>query len=50
MAALVDGRLHICRFKMVGGEPWLVSKYGGKIKFEECQVAAPVIEVIRRLK
>jgi len=50
VVALVRGRLHINWFKMIGGKPWLVSKYGGKIKFKECQVAALVIEVIRRLK
>lgn len=49
VAALVDGRLYISRFRKVGGELLLENNHG-RIKFNECQVAALVIEVIRRLK
>lgn len=49
VAALFNGRLYISRFRKVGGEMWLENN-NGKIRFEDCQVVAPVIEVIRRLK
>ena len=47
--ALVNGRLYISRFRKNCNEMWLENNYG-KIKFDDCQVASPVIEVIRRLK
>lgn len=49
VAALVGSHLYISRFRKIGDELWLENNYG-RVKFEECQVAAPVIEVIRRLK
>lgn len=49
VATLIDGRLYISRFRKIGDELWLENNYG-RVKFEECQVAARVIEVIRRLK
>ena len=50
VAALIDGRLYISKFRKIGGELWLENRHGSRIKFDECQMAAPVIEVIRRLK
>lgn len=49
VACLIDGELHIARLRKVAGELWLENN-NGKYKFEECQVAAPVIEVVRKLK
>lgn len=49
VAALIEGRLHLGRLRKIAEELYLENNEG-RIKFEECQVAAPVIEVIRRLK
>jgi SOS-response transcriptional repressor LexA len=49
VACSIGGELHIARLRKVAGELWLENN-NGKYKFEECQVAVPVIEVIRRLK
>jgi len=49
VASLVDGQLRLMHLRKVADELYLENNHG-RIKFEECQVAAPVIEVIRRLK
>lgn len=49
VAALIDDKLHIGRLRKIADELYLENNEG-RFKFEECQVAAPVIEVIRRLK
>jgi len=49
IACLIDSEIHIARLRKIAGELWLENK-DGRRKFEECQVAAPVIESIRRLK
>jgi len=49
VACLIKGNLHIARLRKVANELWLENN-DGKYKFEDCQVVAPVIEVIRRLK
>ena len=45
----IDGELHIARLKKVADELWLENNHG-KHKFQDCQVSAVVIEVVRRLK
>jgi len=49
VAALVDNGLRIGRFRKIGNELYLENNEG-RIKFEDCRVAAPVIEVVKRLK
>lgn len=49
VAALVDGMLYLARLRKIGDELYLENN-DGRIKLEECQVAAPVIEIRRRLK
>ena len=49
IACLVDGNVHLARLRKVADELWLESNTD-RHKFNDCQVAAPVIEVIRRLK
>jgi len=49
VAALVDGELHLGKVRKIADELYLENNHG-RFKFEESQVAAPVIEVIRRLK
>lgn len=49
VAALVSGELHIGHLRKIADELYLENN-DGRIKFDECQVAAPVIEVVRRLK
>ena len=49
VAALVDGELYLARLRKIADELYLENN-DGRIKLEECQVAAPVIEVRRRLK
>jgi len=49
IACLLDNEIHIARLRKIADELWLESN-DGRRKFEECQVAAPVIECIRRLK
>ena len=49
VACLMDGQLHVLRVHKIVDELWLENNCG-KFKFEECRDAAPVIEVIKRLK
>jgi len=49
VAALVDGQLYLARLRKIADEVYLENN-DGRIKLDECQVAAPVIEVRRRLK
>jgi len=49
IACLLADHVHIGRLRRIADELWLESNEG-RVKFDECQVAAPVIEVIRRLK
>ena len=49
IACLLDGELHIGRLRKIADELWLENN-DGRRRFEDCQVAAPVIECIRRLK
>ncbi len=49
IACLINEELHIVRIRKVADELWLENN-NGKYKFQDCQFAAPVIEVIRRLK
>lgn len=49
VACLVDNELHIARLRKIADELWLENN-AGRTRLEDCQVAAPVIEVIRRLK
>ena len=49
IACLLGNEVHIARLRKIADELWLENN-NGRRKFEECQVAAPVIECIRRLK
>lgn len=49
VACLSNGELHLGRLRKIADELWLENNEG-RIKLEDCQVAAPVIEVRRRLK
>lgn len=49
VAASTGGALYLARFRKIADELWLENNYG-RILLNECQVVAPVIEVIRRLK
>lgn len=49
VAALINGQLVIGKLRKIADELYIENNEG-RIKFDECQVAAPVIEVIRRLK
>ena len=49
VAALVNGELHLARLRRIADEFFLENN-DGRIKLEDSQVAAPVIEVRRRLK
>jgi len=49
IACLIHGEFHIARLRKIVDELWLESN-NHRHKFEECEMAAPVIEVIRRLK
>lgn len=49
VACLAQGGLYLGRLRKIADELYLENNEG-RIKFAECQVAAPVIEVIRRLK
>jgi len=49
VAALVDDMLHLGRLRKIADELWLESNHG-RFKLEEAQVAAPIIEVRRKLK
>ena len=49
VACVVDNRLCVARLRKVADELWLETN-STKFKFEDCQMAAPVIEVRKRLK
>ena len=49
VACLMNDELHIARLRKIADELWLENN-DGRYRFQECQVAAPVIEVIKRLK
>ena len=49
IACLVDNHFHVLKVRKVADELWLENNHG-KFKFEQTIEAAPVIEVIRRLK
>jgi SOS-response transcriptional repressor LexA len=49
VACLFQGELHLGRLKKIAGELYLENNLG-RIKLQDCQVAAPVIEITRRLK
>lgn len=49
VACLIDDQLHIARLRKVADELWLENNHA-KWPFREVKVAAPVIEVIRRLR
>lgn len=49
IACLIPEGMLIARLRKIAGEVYLENNEG-RIKFDECQAAAPVIEVIRKLK
>jgi len=49
VATLINDELHIGKLRKIADELYLENNHG-RYKFEDCQLAAPVIEVIRRLK
>ncbi|MDH5696847.1 MAG: S24 family peptidase, partial [Dehalococcoidia bacterium] len=49
VACLVKDELHLARLKKIAGEIYLENNHG-RMKLEECQVVAPVIQVRRDLK
>jgi transcriptional regulator with XRE-family HTH domain len=49
VACLYQGELHLGKLKKIAGDSFLENSHG-QIKIENCQLAAPVIEVVRRLK
>ncbi len=49
IVCLVDNELRIGRLRKIADELWLENN-NSRIKLQDCQIAAPVIEVIRRLK
>ena len=49
IVCLVDNELRIGRLRKIANELWLENNTS-RIKLQDCQIAAPVIEVIRRLK
>jgi len=49
VACLIDGHLHLARLRKIAEELYLENNHG-RYKLEEAQVAAPVIEVRRKLK
>jgi len=49
IAYLIDDQLCVARLRKVADELWLENNLG-KIKFKDCQITAPVVEVRRRLK
>ena len=49
IACLCHGQLHLARLRKIAGEFWLENNTG-RNKFVECDIIAPVVEVIRRLK
>jgi transcriptional regulator with XRE-family HTH domain len=49
VACLMNDELHLARLRKVADELWLENN-NGRYRFQECVIAAPVIEVIKRLK
>lgn len=49
VAGLVKGEMVVARLRKIANELWLENNRG-RFKLEECETAAPIIEVIRRLK
>jgi len=49
VATLTAGQLYLGYLRKIVDEVY-VENNEGRIKFDECQIAAPVIEIIRRLK
>ena len=49
IACVIGDELHIGRLRKITDELWLENN-NGRYRFEECAMAAPVIEVTRRLK
>ena len=49
VACLIDDQLRLGYLRKIADELWLENG-DGRVRFEECQMAAPVTEVIRRLK
>lgn len=49
IACSIEGELHLGRLRKIADELWLENGHG-RLKFQECQVAAPVIEINRRIK
>jgi transcriptional regulator with XRE-family HTH domain len=49
VACLIDGKMHLARLRKIASQLWLENN-DGRILFKEFEVAAPVIEVRRRLK
>lgn len=49
IACVIGDELHLGRLRKIAGELYLENN-NTRYKFEECMMAAPVIEVIRRLK
>jgi len=49
VACVVDNKLCVARLRKVADELWLETNTS-KFKFEDCQMAAPVIEIRKRLK
>lgn len=49
IAVLFKGELHLGRLRQIANELYLENN-AGRVKLEDCQVSAPVIEVRRRLK
>jgi len=45
----MNDELHIARLRKIADELWLENN-DGRYRFQECQVAAPVIEVIKKAK
>jgi len=49
IACLVNGEIHLARLRKIADDLYLEDNHG-RFKLEDCQIAAPVIEVRRRLK
>jgi transcriptional regulator with XRE-family HTH domain len=49
VAGLIDGKMHLARLRKIANQLWLENN-NGRILFKEYELAAPVIEVRRRLK
>jgi transcriptional regulator with XRE-family HTH domain len=49
VACLIDGKMHLARLRKIANQRWLENN-NGRILFTEYELAAPVIEIRRRLK